>query len=94
MASVPFVLSPLHALVEDQVAKLKQIGIPAVALHEKQPNFEEILQGVEDGDHSLIYASPESILGKKHWRKIVSSETFRKHCIGVIVDEAHCIVQW
>ena len=88
------VVSPLHALMEEQVQKMNAIGIPSVALHDKEVGLEEKLNNMKDGVYSLIYTSPECMLEGRYWRQILSSEAFREHCIGVAVDEAHCIAQW
>ena len=56
--------------------------------------YTRILADIKDGVYSLVYASPECMLGKREWRNILSSDDFRKHCIGVAFDEAHIIAQW
>ena len=91
--STVLVLSPLISLMKDQVEHINNsFGITAAAIFDGQE--EEILQNIEDDAYSLIYASPESFVGKKRWRSIASSETFREDCIAVVIDEAHCLVHW
>ena len=85
------VISPLIALMNDQVQNLKNRGISAVAITSSM-NAKEIdiaLNNAALGHVQFLYVSPERI----------ESETFRQRLtylpIGLIaVDEAHCISQW
>ena len=85
------VVSPLIALMNDQVQNLKSKGISAVAITSSM-NFKEIdiaLNNAAYGHVQFLYVSPERI----------ENETFRQRLsylpIGLIaVDEAHCISQW
>lgn len=85
------VVSPLIALMNDQVQNLKARGISAVAITSAM-NAKEIdiaLNNAAYGHVQFLYVSPERI----------ESETFRQRLsylpIGLIaVDEAHCISQW
>lgn len=83
------VVSPLIALMNDQVAALARVGVPAVAMHSGQPSERWRELRDEAARATLIYASPER----------VQSEGFRRWLgnIGVAaaaVDEAHCISAW
>ena len=85
------VISPLIALMNDQVQNLKNKGISAVAITSAM-NAKEIdiaLNNSANGHVQFLYVSPERI----------ENETFRQRLsylpIGLIaVDEAHCISQW
>ena len=92
--STLIVISPLRSLMEDQVRFLKSTGISAIALHDQSEDLDKKLRDLEDGIYSLVYASPECMLEKNIWRKVLSSDAFRDHCIGVVYDEAHIIAQW
>eukprot|EP00794_Sanderia_malayensis_P021212 gene21212-23297_t len=74
--SMTLVISPLKALMMDQVAKLKQRGITGAAIYEGQS--EEILDDIKNGTYSIIFASPESVLGTEHWRNIFHQIFSRK----------------
>ena len=87
------VISPLKSLMFDQVKFLNNVvGINAAAIHKDEK--ENVLKAIEEGSKNIIYASPESMLSIDRWRNILSSEVFFENCVGVIVDEAHCISQW
>ncbi|MEO6830802.1 MAG: DEAD/DEAH box helicase, partial [Chitinophagaceae bacterium] len=54
------VISPLIALMDDQVTRLLKVGIPAVALHAGIKGYEqrEIIEGIKNEEFKLIYCSP------------------------------------
>lgn len=86
------IISPLQSLMEDQVRYLHSVGLTAVALHDEQS--EDTLKNVEQGKYAYLFASPEKMLNSSRWRKLLSSEVYRKSLIAVVIDEAHCISQW
>ena len=90
--TLAIVISPLQSLMLDQVEQLKKTGVSAAAVFEGQS--EEILKGVEIGEFSLVYSSPESMLSTEKWRQILTSSEFRKRCEVVVIDEAHCVIHW
>jgi ATP-dependent DNA helicase RecQ len=85
------VISPLIALMQDQVAQLRQIGIPAVFLNSSVAETErhELKQNAMAGEYRLMYVSPERVLmhGTADWLKKVPVSFFA-------IDEAHCISEW
>ena len=92
--SVLMVISPLKALMKDQIRYLGNFGIPAVAVTDELISDPEILQQVKNGTYTLVYGSPECFLSSKAWRDILSDTDFTAKLVGVAIDEAHCIVQW
>jgi len=85
------VISPLIALMDDQVHQLRAKGVAAAALHSHQDADEQrdILARLRRGELSLLYASPERALSSGFRRQLASS----KIC-ALAIDEAHCISQW
>ena len=85
------VVSPLIALMQDQVAQLDQMGIPAGFLNSSLSGEErsQILQRACQGAYRLLYVSPERIAlnGTADWLKRVPVSFFA-------IDEAHCISEW
>ena len=91
--SILLAICPLTSLMQDQVNYLnKNTCASAVSIYKGQD--EKILQEVEDGVYNLIYTSPESMLSASRWRKLLTGTTFADNCVGVAVDEAHCIRHW
>ena len=83
------IISPLKTLMEDQVAYLKSLGLSGIALHDEQS--EEILK---KGKFIYLFSSPEKMLSVKRWRKLLSSDEYRRFLVAITIDEAHCISQW
>ncbi len=87
------VISPLVALMEDQVQELKQRNLAAERMHSALTNFEKrkILQQVQHNRLRLLYLSPETLLSKRVWDTLCQPQA---KINGLILDEAHCLVQW
>ena len=85
------VVSPLIALMRDQVAQLRNNGIEAGSLNSANDPEENrrVVDGVRDGRMRLVYASPERLVqgGATEWLK-------RSGASLLAIDEAHCVSQW
>src|ERR1700674_3729373 len=90
-ARTAVVISPLIALMQDQVAQLLQMGISAACLNAATPPEERahILRHAATGKYQLLYLSPERIAlgGTAEWLKRIPLSFFA-------IDEAHCISEW
>jgi len=85
------VISPLIALMKDQVENLKQRGIKAVSLAGSLSSDEisNLLDNCKFGDYKFLYISPERL--KSDW----IAERIGQLPVNLIaVDEAHCVSQW
>ncbi|MBB5689584.1 DNA helicase RecQ [Roseomonas alkaliterrae] len=85
------VVSPLIALMEDQVAALRQQGVAAAALHSDLPPEESraVLRDLHGGRLKLLYASPERLTFDGMLQRLEGLP------IALFaVDEAHCVSQW
>ena len=85
------VISPLIALMKDQVANLVKRGISAVAIYSgmKHSDIDRILDNCVYGEVKLLYVSPERLTTE------LMNVRLRKMQVNLIaVDEAHCISQW
>jgi ATP-dependent DNA helicase RecQ len=85
------VVSPLIALMDDQVAALRQQGIAAGALHSDLPPEESrhIYRELVEERLDLLYVSPERLLGNG-----LIDVLSRLRLALFAIDEAHCVSQW
>ena len=90
-AGTGVVVSPLIALMEDQVAALAELGVRAAYLNSTQSGAEAaaVEQRLRRGELDLLYVAPERLLTER--------------CLGLLaasrlalfaIDEAHCVSQW
>lgn len=89
------VVSPLIALMQDQVQALRANGIPAVFLNSSLTDEERlsITNHVRQGKMKLLYVSPEKLLTSSFLSLIHQLEA--DHGLSLFaIDEAHCISQW
>ena len=85
------VITPLIALMQDQVKQLKQLGIAAVAIHSGMHHREIdiTLDNCVYGNNKFLYISPERLQTE------LFQERVKKMNVSLVaVDEAHCISQW
>lgn len=92
-SSICIVVSPLIALMKDQVAKFSDRGLQCAYVGEEQDDL-AVKAGVVAGDFQLVYMSPESLLCVLQWREMFRSEIYQKNLVAAIVDEAHCVEKW
>ena len=88
---VTLVISPLIALMKDQVESLQRRGIEAARIDSTIADDEvaDIIQRLHEGSLPLLFLSPERL----------ASRSFRKHMLGLkisllAIDEAHCVSEW
>jgi len=90
-AGLTVVVSPLIALMKDQVDQLQATGVPATFLNSTLGAAESRsrLRGLHEGEYRLLYAAPERLM-LDNWK-----ENLRAWKVAAIaIDEAHCISEW
>lgn len=90
---VTLVVSPLIALMEDQVQDLWKRKLPAACLHsELDPALRKrVLKALEENRLRLLYLGPETLFSPPVWQRLQQPQV---HINGLIVDEAHTLVHW
>ena len=85
------IVSPLIALMDDQVAALRQLGIAAGALHsEVEADAARVIAGdLDAGRLDLLYVSPERLLMQGTLDRLT-----RQRIALIAIDEAHCVSAW
>lgn len=85
------VVSPLIALMTDQLAALERAGVAAAALHSglSEDAAREALARARDGDLRLLYVAPERFGSAGFVRAMAATEVAL-----LVVDEAHCVSEW
>ncbi len=88
---VTIVVSPLIALMQDQVEQLKQNGINAAFINSslEESAIQQIAQDVQNGTTPILYVAPERLLQNRFvaWLEQIT-------IAAIAVDEAHCVSHW
>jgi ATP-dependent DNA helicase Q5 len=95
---VTLVLSPLIALIEDQITQLSKRRIPAAALNSKTSSSERQkilfnLKSKGDTNLKLLYITPE-MAATTHFRQTLSRLHSQGKISHIAIDEAHCVSEW
>ncbi|GKG75381.1 ATP-dependent DNA helicase RecQ [Parabacteroides goldsteinii] len=91
MEGICIVVTPLIALMKDQVDNLRRLGIKATAVYSGMTR-QEIIAQLENcifGDYKFLYVSPERL-----GTDIFKSKLQAMNVCLLVIDESHCISQW
>ncbi len=85
------VVSPLIALMQDQVDGLREMGAPAIFLNSTlaYPDYIAAMHRVRAGEVRLLYLAPETLLRPETLLLLDQSRV-----TALVIDEAHCISEW
>ena len=83
------VISPLIALMEDQVRALRAAGVRAATLNSQSADSSQVWRDMADGQLDLLYVSPERALTDSFANLVA-----RVQIALIAIDEAHCVSQW
>jgi ATP-dependent DNA helicase RecQ len=83
------VISPLIALMEDQVRSLRSVGVRAGALNSQSEDSDTTIRALRDGELDLLFVAPERA-ATEGFRMLMA----RAEIALVAIDEAHCVSQW
>ncbi len=89
LAGCCIVISPLIALMHDQMRAAEAAGIRAATLTSADDNRTETMERLRSGDLDLLYVAPERASGVE-FRRLLSES----HISLFAIDEAHCVSEW
>ncbi|MBO7271230.1 MAG: DEAD/DEAH box helicase, partial [Bacteroidales bacterium] len=91
LEGICIVVTPLVALMKDQVQRLRDMGIRAACVHSGMSNdaITRVYDNCLYGDFKFLYISPERLATRAFQERLMSLKVNI-----LVVDEAHCISQW
>lgn len=90
--SIVMVVSPLSALMKDQVDSFRKRGVSAGLV--TSDCDEQMKTGVIEGRYQLVFISPEQLICKERFRSMCKSDCYAEKLVALVVDEAHCVKKW
>ena len=89
------IVSPLIALMQDQVSALREAGVRAALLNSSLSAAEAgaVERGLINGDYDLLYVAPERLLMPRFLQQLERLQAAEQLALFAI-DEAHCVSQW
>ena len=105
VTAIVIVVSPLNALINNQISRLGLSGIRASVLGVKMSQDEEFdsfdcdlrlcdEEKLRAGHYHIIFAHPESFISCKYGRELLQSQAYQEKISAIVIDEAHCILEW
>src|SRR5207237_3938543 len=88
-AGTALVISPLIALMHDQIRSASAIGLRAASLTSADADRDHTIERLRTGELDLLYVAPERATGES-FRRLIS----RVNLSLIDIDEAHCVSEW
>ena len=107
--TIVIVISPLNSLMVDQIRRLinyKNFGFGDIRLTASVLNVKfsqdyitcdmdnNMCQKQKSGHYNLLFSHPEAFISCKYGRDLMLGKVYQKNICAVVVDEAHCILEW
>ncbi|KIM67469.1 hypothetical protein SCLCIDRAFT_14030 [Scleroderma citrinum Foug A] len=87
------IISPLDALEHNQARSFELLGLMAAPVN-GQTYSPKLQKALEEQKYQVIITSPEMCLKHDGFRGVISNPKFAHHIAAIVIDEAHCILQW
>lgn len=88
--SIVIVVSPLNALIDDQINKLSSVGVACTSLRVCGADIEERIFAIDDiqtGKFELIFIHPEVAVSNRQCRDLFLSSYYQRNVRAVVIDE-------
>ncbi|KAG0248004.1 ATP-dependent DNA helicase sgs1, partial [Actinomortierella ambigua] len=80
--------------MEQHQRTLDNLGVPNVVFNQESPLLHESLQALENGHIRAIIATPEFVFLNKKFKTLWDSTSWHSRLMAVVIDEAHCVINW
>jgi bloom syndrome protein len=108
--TIVIVVSPLNALISNQIARLASSGLRAsvlgvrkmVAVADDGNDLDALdcdfrlceEEKLRAGYYHIVFAHPESFISCEYGRQLLNNKTYQDNICAIVIDEAHCILEW
>lgn len=92
--SLILIVSPLVALMKDQVASINAKGISSIHVTDIEITTSSVKAALSAGRYQIIFVSPEALFRGTEMRSIICTDIYRENLVAFVVDEAHCVKKW
>ena len=92
--SITLVVSPLIALMKDQMNAMNRRSVRAVYIGDLDANVLNTTTEISEGKYQLVFVSPEALLTDLNWRDMLMNPVYQENLVAFVVDEAHCVTKW
>ncbi|KAL5486998.1 hypothetical protein EMCRGX_G019550 [Ephydatia muelleri] len=93
VGSIVIVVSPLIALMKDQVTALNSKGVSAAYISSETDDRAQC-EAILRGEVQIVFIGPESLLQNRTWREMLRTPVYKSNLVAFVVDEVHCVPKW